>query len=347
MIAREGTRARRALAVGLALVACVCALVLSGATSGLTGPSGALGQGPAPEVTPQTDAAVPAHEVVMLGSSPQEAPAETWGIGKVGAQSRATWSLVRYTAETGWMLAPALGASGGALSGFAPAAGSLAGSIAPDGGGALLGEVTTPTEGGESEHRQVLLVRDPEQSFTETSSEPPLSEGQHLFDPDHTRAPMVAALEEEGNAGALVVPVATGSEAEETSVLHWSGTTHAWTSERIEIPQQSREGRGFRVLAIAASSLSNAWLLGQLGEQSDAVALFRREQSAGVEVWRPVAVSGEAPGAPLRVPLAGGASTQFTVTGLGEPPTSQSQLLTVSGAAESGSTGSDRTRRSA
>jgi hypothetical protein len=323
--ARITGRAPRA-AVGLVVAAVASGLILLGLGFGPTGTPGALGQSPAPEVTPQTDAAVPAHEVVMLGSSPQEAPAETWGIGKVGAQSQATWAIVRYSSGAGWTLAPPiLDGSGSLLSGFVPAEGNLAGSITPDGSGALLGEVPNGVE-----HRQLLLVRDPGQPFSETTSEAPLPAGEHLYDPSPSRAPMVAALEEGAEAaGALVAPVATESSTEETSILHWSGTTHTWTTEPIELPKQSQEEGGFRVLAIAASSPGNAWLLGQLGARSDAVALFHRQGSAGGEVWQPVAVSGEAAGAPLRVPLAEKQSAEYTVTGVGEPPNTRAQLLTV------------------
>lgn len=326
MSPRATIRVRRSALCGLVLAASAAALILTGAVFGPSGTPWALGQPSAsPEVTPQTDAAVPAHEVVMLGSSPQEAPAETWGVGKVGAQSQAAWAIVRYTSETGWTLAPSiLDGAGKSLSGFVPAAGNLAGSITPDGSGALLGEIEA--EG----NRQLLLVRNPGQPFSETAGEPPLKEGEHLFDPNSRRAPMVAALEEGAEAaGALVVSVVSESSAAESSVLHWSGTTHAWSTESIEIPTQSKEEGGFRVLAIAASSPGNAWLLAQLGSKTGTVALFRRQESEGSAVWKPVAPSGEAPGAPLRVPLSGGQSTPYTVAGLGEPPTSRSQLLTV------------------
>ena len=328
MSTRRRIRLRRSLAA-LAVAACACALLLTGLASGPSGASRALGQSPAPEVTAQSDAAIPARQVVMLGASPSEAPGETWGIGRVGSQG---WGIVRYTSEEGWTLAPAaLDAAGAELSGFAPAEeSSLAGSFAPDGSGALLGEAPTASEGaGEAGRRQVLLVRNPGQPFTETSGEPPLAEDEHLFDPSGRRAPMVAALEEGASTGALVAPVATEGSAEEASVLDWSGGSRKWTVEPIEIPQKSRENGGFRVLAIAASSPENAWLLGQLEAGSSAVALFRREQSAGSGVWRAVAVSGEAAGAALRVPLAAGQSTGYTLAGLGEPPTNRSQLLTA------------------
>jgi hypothetical protein len=320
---------RRRAVAALAVAAGIFALVLAGVGSGPIGAPRALGQSPAPEVTAQADAAIPARGIVLLGASPQEIPGETWGIARIGAQGS---SIVRYTPEEGWMVtSPLLAASGSALSAFAPAEGALAGSITPDGSGALLGEVPAPTEGTSTgEARQVVLVRNPKGAFTETSGEPPLPKGQELYDPDHRRAPMLAALEEEGSAGALVAPIATAASAEETSVLHWSGTAHEWTGEPIEIPQRSRENGGFRVLALAASSPEDAWLLGKLEAQSEAVALFRREHSAGGEVWQPVAVSGEAPGAPLQVPLASGQSTRYTLANEGEPPTNQAQLLTVS-----------------
>ncbi len=302
------------------------ALVLGLASLRAGGTPRALGQPASGEVTPQTDAAVPAHEVVMLGAAPEEAPDETWGIGKVGAQSQATWAIVRYTSETGWTLAsPMLDGSGAALSGFVPAESQLAGSIAADGSGALLGSVP-----GAKEPRQVLLVRDPGHAFIETSSEAPLEKGQHLFDPQKHLEPMIAALEEGGSAGALVVPVASGSAPEVTSVLHWSDGARAWTSEPIEIPKASREAGGFEVLAIAAS-YGDAWLLAKLQGESSSLALFRREEGAHGAVWQPVAPGPSEPaGAALQVPLKGGGSTPMVAEGAGGQP------LTVSAKKEGG-----------
>ncbi len=315
-----GRRRRRAPAA-LAIAAAALALALAIATLGGAGAPRALGQAPAGEVTPQSDASVPANEVLMLGSSPQEAPAEAWGIGRVGARNQNNWRIVHYSTGAGWTLAPSmLDGAGNALSGFVPAEGELAGSITPDGSGALLGSVAG---------NEVLLVRAPGQAFSETSSSPPLEAGERLF--DTRRAPMVAALEEGGGAaGALLAPIATESSGQETRVLHWSATAAAWTSEPIEVPKASKEAGGFRVLAIAASSPGNAWLLAQLQTGSDSVALFRREESGKGAVWQPVAPgAGEAAGAPLQVPLLEGKHAPFTVAGLGEPPTSRAQLLTV------------------
>ena len=42
----------------------------------------------------------------MIGSSPAEAPGETWGIGEVGTVASNSWGIVRYTTESGWSPGP-------------------------------------------------------------------------------------------------------------------------------------------------------------------------------------------------------------------------------------------------
>ncbi len=283
----------------------------------------AAGASAAGGLVAQTDAAVPARDVTMLGSSPLEAPDETWGIGFEGSDAAPKWTIVRYASGAGWSQAPAVeNGAGKPLASFAPGSSELAGSIAPDGSGALLGSVP-----GAIEPRELLLVRNPGQPFRETSISPPLEKGERLF--NGHRAPMVAALSEGGGVGgALVVPISTEQEASEERVLHWDGT--AWSSEPIEIPPSSRQEGGFRVLAIGASSPGNAWLLAQLSSQSDSVALFRRQSNGAGATWQPVAPApGEAAGAPLTAPVAGAGNAPFTVEHTGAPPSSQAQLLTV------------------
>ncbi len=151
----QGRRRRRAVAT-LAITAVAPALILGVASIGSAGTPSAQGQAVTSEVIPQTDAAVPAHEVVMLGASPQEAPDETWGIGRVGAQSQSSWAIVRYSQRNRLDAGlPDRGRLRRCVDGFEPAESQLAGSITPDGSGALLGSVP-----GSAERRQVLLVRD-------------------------------------------------------------------------------------------------------------------------------------------------------------------------------------------
>ncbi len=289
------------------------------------------------EPTPQTDDSVPAASVTMIGSSPGEAPAETWGVGLKEGGGAFPSVLVRYTTQDGWTLGPELlDAHGKALEGFRlyrpnqGAASPLAGQMTPGGNGVLAGELPPSTSGAESASRQVLLVRDPGGSFRQTATEPEgeaaLKPGEQLYGVG--RAPLVAALEEgSGRTGALVVPtVKSGIEA---SVLNWDGST--WTREQIEVPAPSAED--FRVLALGASSPTNAWLLAQLSSSSSyevgAVALFRRNEGTGGKppTWQPVAMSagaGDGEAHPLRAN-----ERRFTVTHTGEPPTVQAQVLTV------------------
>jgi len=307
-------------AIALAVLALSGQLPGSGAVSRATPGSG--------EPTPQTDASIPARGVVMMGSSPLDAADETWGIGTIGSEGNPSWVTVRYRASGGWSLGPAsLNDSGAPLSGFEPDRNALlAGQMAPHGGGVLLGTVPKEPGGESTQRRQALLVRDPNKDQGAFREAPPVPEegegallkpGESLYD-EH-RAPLTAPLDEEsGAAGALVVPVKKSLIGAEDGVLHWDGAH--WTRESIEIPEESREG--FRVLAIAASSPSNAWLLARLPSPAGAVALFRRDPAGLKPRWKPVAPAPkEAFGAPLRV---NGEPVTVTGTGASDP-----QILTV------------------
>jgi hypothetical protein len=299
--------ARRALA--LALVAGAIATATVGALLGLGSVSRATGEPGAGEPTAQTDDSIPARSVTMIGASPGEAANETWGVGQVGPQGAPSYAIVRYSSDSGWTLAPSpLDQTGQPLSGFVPANGFLAGEMTRGGDGALLGSVGGATH-------QVLLVRDPGGAFQAAAQLPEegplaLQPGEALF--GNGRAPLLVALDEGSRAGALVVPVNREGDGMERRVLHWNG--EEWSSEPIELPKASEEEGGFRILAIGASSPGNAWLLAQLSAGSRDVALFHREESHWSEVTP----------APL---TANGPS--FSVSGTGEPPSSSSQILTV------------------
>ena len=355
-VAKAGRRRRRVRALAaLALAAVTAILAVGDLDAGTSARAAVAGPG---EPTPQSDASVPAQKVTMIGSSPLEAPGETWGIGEANEGSgTATWALVRY-AEGGWSLGPALlDAAGQPLSGFRPdqprdgklsETSPLAGQMTPHGDGVLVG--TAPAgQAGEpaaTGTQEIVLVRNPGGSFQETAPVPPAPETAgsetELLEPGETlfgaaRAPLIAPLEEAGGqAGAFVVPVNEQGSGVEDGVLHWDGS--AWTREAIAVPAASKSD--FRVLAIGASSPSNAWLLAQLsatakGYQPGAVALFRREIPGGAgepPSWKPVALEGavgDEEAHPLTVPVQAGAAPVFTVSGTGDPPTVQAQILTV------------------
>ncbi|HEX5851652.1 MAG TPA: hypothetical protein VFY36_01040 [Solirubrobacteraceae bacterium] len=276
--------------------------------------------------------------MTMIGSSPLEAPDETWGVGQGNGAAKFNSPLVRYTRESGWSLGPRYeDAAGNPLTAFRLAApdgatpSPLAGEITPTGSGVLGGEVPALAEG--QAPRQILLVRDPGGAFRETAVLPEagataLQPGESLFAPG--RAPLLAALEESpSKAGALVVPVRESGP--ETSVLHWDGS--AFSREPIDVPAASSSD--FRVLAIGASAPSNAWLLAQLSSSgaypAGAVALFRRRPPSGETpaAWVPVALT-PGGGDEEAHPLSAGGGV-FTVAHTGEPPSVQAQILTVTG----------------
>jgi len=319
------------------LAAVLLGALVSGAHwLGSLGTPRAAGADEAP-VSVQTDDAVPARGPVMIGSSAAEAPGETWGIGEVGPFNSGSFAIVRYAEGDGWSISPWVDAAGQPPSEeiLKPVASPLTGAVTSTGAAALLATVTGESGGTP---REVVLVRDPGGDFREV---PPVHEegegaligpGESLF--SRTRAPLVAALDEgEGRGGALVVPVNSHeSGVDEDGVLHWDG--RKWTREQIEVPPTSREHHGFRVLAIGASSPTDAWLLGQLSPQVSpgGVELFRRHvPGSGAPVWWPVTRPGGFAGEPLATPVSGGSEAPFTVEGTGEPPTSQGQSLTVTG----------------
>ncbi len=267
-----------------------------------------------------TDDSVPASEVTMFGASPLEAPDETWGIGLAGENTQ-NYVIVRFVAGEGWTRAKAiLDSAGEPLTGFVPAETALEGQTTPDGSGVLAGTV---------EKAQVLLVRNPGQAFAETSpelvpeegEESLLREGETLF---ASGAPLLTAVEEGSDAGALVVPGGEVKHAE-PAVLHWEGQSRRWTREPVELPSGATSAE-FQPVAIAASSLKNAWLLAR-DSKSEGVALFRRHAGSkgSPASWVPASPgTGEAAGAPLTV-----ADEHGTVQTLTDEPEAVGQPLTV------------------
>jgi hypothetical protein len=315
-----------ALAVASLALAATGLLAVTGATPHAAGQAGVGGE---PFV--YTDDSVPAQGVTMIGATPEEAGGgldETWGLG----QGSTGPVLVRYTHEAGWSLGPGLqGEDGASLTGFeldTPQAFSshsgpspIAGQMTADGAGVLAGSV-------EEGKQQVLLVREPNNpanAFREIKPVPEgdLEHGEKLF--GLQRAPLIVPLDEAGgHAGALVAPVKEHSSSGEEQVLHWDGEKEEWTREEIELPAGVNSAE-FRVLGIGASSLENAWLLGQLSP-SGAVALFRRQVEGGEALWKPVALrSGGEPGEALTVN-----GERIAIPGFRKEDV-QTQVLTVTG----------------
>ena len=132
--------------------------------------------------------------------------------------------------------------------------------------------------------RQVALMRDPGGPFKEA----PLPEGGEGLQAGETlfglnSPPLVAALEEPGGkrrrAGRAVRARGAGRGAS-------LGRDRAGSGSRSKCRRPGR--RSFEVLAIAASSPDNAWLLGRSEGTEGPLSLFRRHAGAtpGVEAGR-------------------------------------------------------------
>ncbi len=323
---RPRRRLLGATALALTLVSLTLVFGLGGG-----GTVAASGQPSVRQDSFQTDGALPATEVLMFGASPQEAPGETWGIGKeAGTDSDV---IVRYTAGGGWTRAPVpLNNEGEPLADFVPAASVTAGSMTSGGAGVLFGFAAKT---------KVMLVRSPGKPFQETKLEPTpeagkeavLDEGEELF--ASKTGPLAAALEEGSSAGALVVPAGTGegegASRKEPVVLHWEAATESWSREAIELPEAASKEGGFEALGIGASSSTNAWLLARVSSSSKGVSLFRRmpgtEGAPGT--WQPVKPGSEyEAGGPLSV---GGTPVTLEVEAGAQPLTVTEQGVWVDG----------------
>jgi hypothetical protein len=325
------------LVIGATAVAAALAL---GVVGGVQRAAGLNAYPPPSQPTPQAELGVPAEHVMLLGASPREPGApganEVWGVGQADGHA----ALVRYYVhpsevggeEGSWTDGPALPA------GFAPEPGGrsdpLEGQIDSEGYGVLAGTITPS---GTHTHEEVLLVRKPGGAFEATASPsaegegPPLGSARKLW--SAKRVPMFAPLHEEGGeAGALVAPVDEEESGAEEYVLHWD--SHKWTREPIAIPGASTGS--FRVLALAAESPTNAWLLARLSVGSGQVALFHRIHGESGWTWKPVEaeVAGGSAQLALAVPVSGGGTPAdgepLTVAGAPAPfPEIEQQILTV------------------
>ncbi len=130
----------------------------------------------------------------------------------------------------------------------------------------------------------------------------PLRPGEQLYF-EWEGKPLIAPLEEEGQAGAFVVPTA-GDDGARDAVLRFDGD--AWSREPICLgtaPVCEEPDSSFSVAAIDAAGADHAWLLATGTSKTAGVVLLKREIEAGDPVWRPVSL-GSSPFA-LRSPSSG------------------------------------------
>jgi hypothetical protein len=107
-----------------------------------------------------------------------------------------------------------------------------------------------------------------------------LAPGERLYDPRDSLLP-AAPVDDGDRTGVLVAPAPADGGASE-AVLRWDGSQ--WTREPVEQPAGATD---LRVVALAATSLDDAWLLARSTALDTPFILFRRDPAAaGGPRWR-------------------------------------------------------------
>jgi hypothetical protein len=225
-------------------------------------------------------------------------------------------AFARHTENNGWQVFDTpLDEAGQPYRG--PIPNRLSARITPAGGGVLVGrDLRRPVS-----EQVVVIHHDPGGRWRVPPPPPP-----GILLPAEGEVP-AEALAEEGGAGAIAVaafdePGHTGlffgpqRRSAATGIVHFDGVE--WTREPIQIPVGS-ETR-FRILAIAATGLGNAWAIAEGDESLNrSTILLERTSTPGGPLWveRPLAgtafASRNAPGILGAAPI-GGAAQPLTVT---------------------------------
>lgn len=161
-----------------------------------------------------------------------------------------------------------------------------------------------------------------------------LAPGERLYDPRDGLLP-AAPVDDGARTGVLIAPAPADGEAAD-GVLRWDGGQ--WSREPIELPASATD---LRVVALAAASLDDAWLLARSAALDTPLILFRRDAAAaGGPRWRRfgdlgAALLGRAAALPAGVAVAAGEA--------GQPLTATSGGVWVDGAITAGGVTGDLT----
>jgi hypothetical protein len=296
---------------GVAAAALATALI-----SGLTGAGGlsavatqgvatarAEAGSPSPALVFQSELGLPATKVEMIGASPGatigpgESPGEVWAVGQlssVGALGDGLGVvagepepsvLLRRSSQTGWQVVPIVDQQGNPL-GFTGTPEVDYQAVTYEGGVVLLGKDAKGAETVITRSQSGTFAAAPAPSSGE--GEAVLDAGEQLYSPT---APLAVALDEADHAtGALVVPQPSSHGDATAGLLHYDGTQ--WTREPLCESYSSgptctttEQFESLHILALAASSPQNAWLLASI-ESSNRLVLFQRHATgSGTFVW--------------------------------------------------------------
>ncbi len=313
--------------IGFALLlAVVLAVVAPGSGRSAVGTSGPL---------PLLGVADPAS--VLMGAATTGEPGETWGfrrlpqsVGTVTVGSRRLdiagsgpaepqLAFLRYTDGSGWQVFDLpVDENGNPYRG--PIPNPLSARITATGGGVLVGRDLKRPVG----QQVVVLHHDPGKNWRALPAPPadvlrPVegeAPAETLADDQGSGGVAVAAFDESGHTGLLFGPQ---SRSVTDRIVHYDGTNWEW--EPVEIPLDS-EGR-FRILAVDATGLGNAWALALPDDETSSRSLVLLERTVTSEgpLWveRPLAgtpfAASDTPGNGIAAagPI-GGASQPLTVT---------------------------------
>jgi hypothetical protein len=315
----------------LATFAALAGLLVAAAPG--SGESATAGAGPLPLLGAADSA------MTLMGAAPAGEPGEAWGYrslpSAVGAVRVGTRSLeygpavgaapdpqlafVRHTDAGGWQVFDTPRDELGNPYRGPTAVNRLSARITPRGGGALVGRDTSRPVG----EQVVVIHREPGASWRLLKAPPPTVllpvEGERpaeaLAADQGGGAIAVAAFDEAGRTGLLFGP--QGRSAAE-GIVHYDGVE--WTREEVEIPTGSETH--FRILAIDATGLGNAWALAEADPSlGRSAVLLERTSTPGGPLWveRPLGATPfaerEAPGEGIAgVEPIPGASQPLTVT---------------------------------
>jgi hypothetical protein len=222
----------------------------------------------------------------LMGSTSPDAGSEAWGyrmlpasiappvvggqalrFGPRSDQVPDQLTFVRYTTGTGWQYVDTPVDENDDPVRVDP--NPYSARITPDGGGALVvRDFTRPPES-----QVAVLVRNPGGHFQMVPSPPPgvLLPGEAVAENNgqRGRAP-VTAYDSGGHTELFMAAI---GPSDDEAVLHWDGST--WSRELVQLPA------GSRILALAATEPSNAWLAARTTDGRGVVLLQREDTAAG------------------------------------------------------------------
>ena len=288
---------RRLLLAAIAFLVTV-ALALGPAVSGRGAPA-PPGVGPLP-LLGAADA-----EMSLMGAAAAGLPGEAWGyrelplaVGEVRAGSRRLdfgppanpaaptkqLAFTRYTEGSGWQVfATPLDAAGNPYRG--PVPNRLSARITRAGGGVLVGrDLDRPASS-----QVVVLGHDPGGSWR--ALEPPPqsvllpAEGERpaetLAGDFGSGAIADAAFDDDGHTGFFFAPI---GRSVADAVLRYDGGKREWSREPVQVPAGSESH--FRILAIDATGLGNAWAIAEPDpELGSSLVLLQRTSTPEGPLW--------------------------------------------------------------